>query len=52
LVAQIELKCAGERGISIIGEALFKADKIDKKLEVTNLKNIINMRHIVIHDMI
>jgi len=47
---QIELKWAVERGISIIGEALFKADKIDKKLEVTNLKNIINMRHIVIHD--
>ncbi len=47
---QIELKWAVERGISIIGEALYKADKLDKKLAITNLRNIINMRHIVIHD--
>ena len=39
-----------ERGISIIGEALYKANKIEKNLSITNLKNIINMRHIVIHD--
>ena len=47
---QIEFKWAVERGISIIGEALFKANKIEKNLAITNLKNIINMRHIVIHD--
>ena len=41
---------AVERGISIIGEALYKANKIEKNLAITNLKNIINMRHIVIHD--
>jgi uncharacterized protein with HEPN domain len=39
-----------ERGISIIGEALFKANKIEKDLAISNLKNIIGMRHIVIHD--
>ena len=49
---QIELKWAVERGISIIGEALYKADKLDKKLVITNLRYVINMRHIVIHDMI
>ena len=47
---EIEFKWAVERGISIIGEALFKANKIEKDLEITNLKNIIGMRHIVIHD--
>lgn len=47
---QIEFKWAVERGISIIGEALNKAHKIEKDLAVTNLKNIIGMRHIVIHD--
>lgn len=47
---KIEVKWAIKRGISIIGEALYKADKIDKKLPVSNLKNIIGMRHIVIHD--
>ncbi len=47
---QIELKWAVERGISIIGEALYKAHKIDNNLSITNLRNIINMRHIVIHD--
>ncbi|MDQ6763983.1 MAG: DUF86 domain-containing protein [Bacteroidota bacterium] len=47
---QIEFKWAVERGISIIGEALFKANKIDKTLPITNLKSIIGMRHIVIHD--
>jgi uncharacterized protein with HEPN domain len=47
---EIELKWAVERGISIIGEALFKANKIEKDLAISNLKNIIGMRHIVIHD--
>lgn len=47
---QIEFKWAVERGIPIIGEALFKANKIDKNLPISNLKSIIGMRHIVIHD--
>ncbi len=47
---QIDFKWAVERGISIIGEALFKANKIDKNLPISNLKSIIGMRHIVIHD--
>lgn len=47
---QIEFRWAVERGISIIGEALFKANKIDKNLPIANLKSIIGMRHIVIHD--
>ncbi len=47
---QIEFKWAVERGISIIGEALFKANKIAKNLPISNLKSIIGMRHIVIHD--
>ncbi len=47
---EIEFKWAVERGISIIGEALFKASKIQKDLKISNLKNIIGMRHIVIHD--
>ena len=47
---EIELKWAVERGISIIGEALFKANKIEKDLAISNLKNIIGTRHIVIHD--
>lgn len=47
---EIEFKWAVERGISIIGEALYKANKIKKNLAISNLKNIIGMRHIVIHD--
>ncbi|HUZ59628.1 MAG TPA: HepT-like ribonuclease domain-containing protein [Hanamia sp.] len=47
---KIEFKWAVERGISIIGEALYKANKVEKNLAITNLKNIISMRHIVIHD--
>lgn len=47
---QIEFKWAVERGISIIGEALCKGIKIDKNLPISNLKSIIGMRHIVIHD--
>lgn len=39
-----------ERGISIIGEALYKANKIENDLAISNLRNIIGMRHIVIHD--
>lgn len=46
----IEFRWTVERGISIKGEALYKANKIEKNLAITHLKNIIGMRHIVIHD--
>jgi uncharacterized protein with HEPN domain len=39
-----------ERGISIIGEAFYKADKIQKDLPITNLERIKGTRHIVVHD--
>ena len=41
---EVKFKRAVERGISIIGEALYMANKIKKDLA------IIGMRHIVIHD--
>ena len=47
---EVKFKWAVERGISIIGEALYKANKIKKDLAISNLKNIIGMRHIVFHD--
>ena len=47
---EIEFRWAVERGISIRAEALFKANKIQKDMAISNLKNIIGMRHIVIHD--
>ena len=35
---EIELKWAVERGISIMGEAWFKANKIEKDLAISNLE--------------
>jgi uncharacterized protein with HEPN domain len=49
-IEKIEMKWAIERGISIIGEAKYKAEKLEKNLKVSNLKNIISMRHIVVHN--
>ena len=43
-------KWALERGIAIIGEALYKANNIDRTLPITNLSRIIATRHIVVHD--
>ena len=43
-------KWSVERGLSIIGEALSKAEKIDPNLCVTNIKQIIGLRHILVHD--
>jgi len=37
-------------GIAIIGEALYKANNIERKLAITNLSKIIATRHIVVHD--
>jgi len=41
---------AVERRLSIIGEALWKADKMDKGLNISNKKRIISLRHIIVHD--
>ncbi len=46
----ISNKWALERGISIVGEALYKANNIDRALAITNKSKIIATRHIVIHD--
>lgn len=43
-------KWALERGISIIGEALYKANNLDRTLAITNKPKIIATRHIVVHD--
>ncbi len=47
---EIEFKRAAGRGISIIGEVLYKANKIKKDLAWDNLKNKTGMRNMVIHD--
>jgi uncharacterized protein with HEPN domain len=39
-----------ERGVAIIGEALYQADKLNKDLAITNLSRIKATRHIVVHD--
>ncbi|HRH48358.1 MAG TPA: DUF86 domain-containing protein [Panacibacter sp.] len=39
-----------ERRLAIIGEALFKAEKLEKNLPVSNLRKIIGLRHILVHD--
>jgi uncharacterized protein with HEPN domain len=41
---------AVERRLAIIGEAMWKADKIDKELAISKKKKIISLRHIIIHD--
>ncbi|MGN6494183.1 MAG: HepT-like ribonuclease domain-containing protein [Agriterribacter sp.] len=39
-----------ERRLAIIGEALFKADKLDQALTISDKKRIIGLRHILVHD--
>jgi uncharacterized protein with HEPN domain len=41
---------AVERRLAIIGEALFKANKIEPKIEISNKKKIIALRHILVHE--
>jgi uncharacterized protein with HEPN domain len=41
---------AVERRLAIIGEALWKAKKIDDSVIVTDEKRIIGLRHILVHD--
>lgn len=43
-------KWSVERALSIIGEALSQADKMDKDLPITNKNQIIGLRHILVHD--
>jgi uncharacterized protein with HEPN domain len=43
-------KWSVERALSIIGEALSKADKLDSNLNITSKQQIIGLRHILVHD--
>lgn len=38
------------RRLSIIGDALWKANKIDASINITNIRKIISFSHILIHD--
>lgn len=48
--ADLKTVDAVERRLSIIGEALWKADKINNDLPISNKSKIIGLRHIIIHD--
>jgi uncharacterized protein with HEPN domain len=41
---------AVERRLAIIGEALWKASKLNKNILITDQKKIIGLRHILVHD--
>lgn len=41
---------AVERRLAIIGEALFKANKLDTYLAITDKYKIIRLRHILVHE--
>ena len=41
---------AAERRLAIIGEALWKASKMNTGITVTDEKKIIGLRHILVHD--
>ena len=41
---------AVERRLAIIGEALWKASKIDKSINFSYQKSIISLRHIIVHE--
>ena len=49
-IQNVTVTDAAERRLAIIGEALWKASKIDKSINVTNQKSIISLRHIIIHE--
>jgi uncharacterized protein with HEPN domain len=38
------------RRFSIIGEALYQANKVDKDLQITSKEKIMGLRHIIVHD--
>lgn len=50
LTRNITVSDAVERRLAIIGEALWKANKIDPSINVTDQKKIIGLRHILVHD--
>ncbi len=39
-----------ERRLSIIGEALWKIDKMDKDAAITDKQRVIGLRHILTHE--
>ncbi len=41
---------AVERRLAIIGEAVWKIDKIDNNIEISDKRKIIGLRHILTHD--
>lgn len=41
---------AVERRLAIIGEALWRIDKADKEINITDKRKIIGLRHILTHD--
>lgn len=43
-------KWSVERALSIIGKALSKAEKLNQNLPITNIKQIIGVRNILVHD--
>ncbi len=49
-IQNITVTDAVERRLGIIGEALWKASKIDKSIRVTGQKSIISLRHILVHE--
>lgn len=49
-IQNVTVTDAVERRLAIIGEALWKASKIDKSINVTGQKSIISLRHIIIHE--
>lgn len=48
--ANVTVTDAVERRLAIIGEALWKAKKIDDSVVITDEKRIIGLRHILVHD--
>ncbi|MBS1512942.1 MAG: DUF86 domain-containing protein [Bacteroidetes bacterium] len=48
--AAITVYDAVERRLAIIGEALWKIDKLEKSAPITDKQKIIGLRHILIHD--
>jgi len=38
------------RRFAIIGEPVYRADKIDKHLPITDKRKIMGLRHIIVHD--
>jgi uncharacterized protein with HEPN domain len=49
-INNITVTDAVERRLAIIGEALWKASKIDKTINISDYKKIISLRHILIHE--